>query len=612
MDLAVFHERIRGMVAEELASRYSLPDQEFPSEELLFAELVMQQLQNAGLCDSFQVCYWTGKVGPSKLKITGFALSSDETRLDLLVTLYDGGSELKSIKDSDIVDVARSALQFVKLSAEKRLLSRLDPSSEVYELVDLIERTWNDLDQVRVFVITDGQSRSKHFKGKEVEGKGVLVEAMDIERLCRHMSGTTREEIAVSFPDMLGRPLACVHVPDPAADYEFALAAIPGEVVYSLYERHNTRLLEANVRTFLGTRGKVNKGIALTLAGEPEHFMAYNNGLVIVCDEAQFVQDESGNTCISLLRGLQIVNGGQTTSSIYFAKRDKRDLDLSSVRVPAKIIVLRNTDEQQRDRLIADISQYANSQNAVKTSDLSANRPFHIQLEKLSQEQWRPDGVGRWYYERAAGSYSVMLLREGTTKAKRDSIQKQIPPKRRLTKNDVARYVEAWRRVPWQVSLGGEKNFVQFMTALDQEPELVPTPIDGAWYRALIGKAIIFLTVQDMIKTKSAKATFRQGYANISTYVLSIVSERLGDSIDFEEIWRRQELSSAFKDLLFAWAEVVNSVFTEQARGRQFSEVAKRPDLWAQVKGANYPGPLSGLPELKVSDIGGSAKIQTG
>mgnify|MGYP006294659205 CR=1 FL=1 len=495
MDLEDFHRQIRGMVSEEVARQLHEPDAEFPAEELVFADLVMRHIQEAGLCDSYDVCHWTGTVGQARLRISGHAISTDETRLDLLLTHYVGTDVLEQIRDADIADVARAAVNFLKNAARGRLLPRLDPSSDVYALVEMIQRLWSELDQVRIFVITDGQTRSKHFKGQEIEGRGVLVEAIDMERLFRHMSGRPRDEIEISFPQAMGTPLACVHVPDPNADYEYALAAVPGEVVRALYERHNTRLLEANVRTFLGTRGKVNAGIAATLATEPEHFMAFNNGLVLVCDEASFTRCDDGTLGIALLRGLQIVNGGQTTSSLYFAKRDRRDIDLSHVRVPAKIIILKNGEDTKRDRLIADISKYANSQNAVKTSDLSANRPFHVQLEKLSQEVWRPDGVTRWFYERASGSYNVMLMREGTTPARRRALLEQVPKKRVLTKNDVARYHEAWRELLAQVSLGGEKNLAAFMAALDEDPAVVPDPLDAAWYRALIGKCIIFQSV---------------------------------------------------------------------------------------------------------------------
>ena len=67
---------------------------------------------------------------------------------------------------------------------------------------------------------------------------------------------------------------------------------------------------------------------------------------------------------------MQIVNGGQTTASIYFSKKKMPEIDLRQVRVPAKIIILHSKDPSDEESLISDISRFANSQNSVKQSDL--------------------------------------------------------------------------------------------------------------------------------------------------------------------------------------------------------------------------------------------------
>ena len=358
-------------------------------------------------------------------------------------------------------------------------------------------------------------------------------------------------------------------------------------------------MLEANVRTFLGARRAVNKGIAETLRKEPEHFLAFNNGLVIVCDDAAFEHTEDGSIGLSFLKGLQIVNGGQTTFSIYFASRDDRTVDLSHVMVPAKIVILRGSDDEARERLISNVSRFANSQSAIRMSDLSANRPFHVQLEKLAIETWCPDGATRWFYERAAGAYNVMMLREGTTPARRRKLKEITPPKRKLTKNDIAKYHEAWRGKPNQVAMAGEKNFAAFMAALDENPTIVPNPLDAPWYRAMIAKVILFKAIESMIKTKEAKEIFRQGWVNIATYVVAVVSDRLGNRLDLEQIWLRQGISAALRDLLWNWAVVVNSEFNRIAPGQQFSEVAKRAETWSKVRDADCPSPRGKIVEIK-------------
>ena len=601
MTLEDFHRNFRSDLQTIIADRVEAGEGPFPSEELVFAEMVMEHVADTGICETPIICHWNGRIGNSKLRITGYALSSDRTALDLFVTHYLGDDELHDLRDSVAAKTATESVRFLFRAAEGNLETKIDPTHPVRELVATIRSSWHDLDRLRVLVITDGRTKTKRFSSKEVRRKNVAVEAMDIERLFRHTERKPREELALSFVQTIGRPLPCVHVPDPDADYEYALTAIPGQIIHDLYLRFGSRLLEANVRTFLGTRRAVNKGIVETLRKEPEHFLAFNNGLVIVCDKAAFERTEDGTIGLSLLKGLQIVNGGQTTSSIYFARRDDLTIDLSHVMVPAKIVILGGSDDEARERLISNVSRFANSQSAIRMSDLSANRPFHVQLEKLANETWCPDGSTRWFYERAAGAYNVMMLREGSTPARRRRLKEVTPPKRKLTKNDVAKYHEAWRGKPDQVALAGEKNFAAFMAALDEDSSIVPNPLDVAWYRAMIAKVILFKAIERMIKTKEAKEMFRQGWINVATYVVSVISDRFGDRLDLDHIWMRQGISAALQDLLWEWAIVVNSEFNRIAPGQQFSEVAKRSETWNEIRNAEYPAPAGKIIELKES-----------
>jgi hypothetical protein len=318
----------------------------------------------------------------------------------------------------------------------------------------------------------------------------------------------------------------------------------------------------------------------------------------MICDEAVLSKSSDGQVGLSLLKGLQIVNGGQTTSAIYFASRDVKGIDLSAVMVPAKIVILRNSDENDRETLISRISQYANSQNVVKTSDLSANRKIHVQLEKLANDTWCPDGTGRWFYERAAGSYAVTMLREGRTPAQKKRLRETIPTARKLTKNDVAKYHETWRGRPAQVALGGEKNFGQFMAAIDDMPDIVPEILDVFWYKELIAKVILFKAIEKQIKTKDAKLIFKQGYVNIASYTIASFASRLGDRVDLMQVWQRQDASEPLKKMLWEWAIVVNAVFNRLGDGAQFSELAKREKTWEAVKAEPFPDPKVVVPEI--------------
>lgn len=597
MSLAEFHsgflDNLRDLVAEHFETHGK-----YPSEELIFAEMVMSHLEDAYICDDAEVCHWSGMVERAKTRISGYSLSQDETRLDLFIANYLGTDHLSRLTQDELRAITAQGWRFIAEAAQGRLRREIASDHPVQELLAIIAARWNDLDQVRLIVMTDAQSEVSRISSMEAEGKIVRLEVIDIVRLQQHVSGRARDEIAISFPQTLGRPLPCVHVPEPEVGYDYALTAIPGEVIRALYETYSTRLLEQNVRTFLSARKKVNKGIANTLKDDPAQFMAFNNGLVLVCDDARFERCADGEMGITLLSGVQIVNGGQTTASIYFTARANKGLDLSRVHVPAKIIIPRQNSEDARTSLVRDVSRFANSQNSVKTSDLSANRPFHIQLEKLANETFCPDGTTRWFYERADGAYNVMMLREATTPAARRKLRLAIPPSQRLTKNDVARYLEAWRGQPAQVALAGEKNFAAFMAALDTDPTLVPQPLSTGWYREMIAKVILFRALSAAIKRKEMKDTFRQGYVNITAYTVAVLAEKLGNRIDLEMIWAHQGLSQEFEAMVVAWARVVNRAFEEVGAGRQFSELAKRPELWPHVQNAEFPSIAADVPEF--------------
>src|SRR5690606_27308590 len=135
---------------------------------------------------------------------------------------------------------------------------------------------------------------------REVNGKTIKLEVMDIERLHRHLSeGKPRDELVVNFEEVSGGALPCVYIPCQKKDeYDYALTVIPGEALRFIYEKYGARLLEANVRSFLNATGKVNKGIRDTLRDAPERFMAYNNGIVVVADEAHLGKTADGGAGI--------------------------------------------------------------------------------------------------------------------------------------------------------------------------------------------------------------------------------------------------------------------------------------------------------------------------
>ena len=568
-----------------------------PFAELVFSEVVMQHMSEIGMTFEPVVCHYQGRVGNANLRLSGYAMSDDADQLDMFVSLYEGVEVPTRVPDAETKTAVEQCLKFLALCAEGRMAAKLDPSSDVHSLALTIREIYDGLEQVRVFVLTDRVAKSKSFKTREIGGKTVRLEVMDIERLHRHWSeGKPRDELVVDFAEVCGSPLPCVFVPGDTDEYDYALTAVPGEALRFLYERFGARLLEANVRSFLSVKGKgVNAGIQNTLRTAPGRFMAYNNGIVLVADEMRLEKAADGSPGIAWLKGMQIVNGGQTTASLFFAKRKFPETDLGRVRVPAKVIVMKVRDEAREEALVSDISRFANSQNAVKQSDLSANKPFHVEIERLSLTVYCPDGTGRWFYERAAGSYNTMLTRDGTTPAKLKALKDAMPPARKITKTDLAKYACAWSVQPDVVSLGSQKCFERFMAGMTVPEGDPPPPAPTvASYKQMVAAAIVFKAAQKLVRPM-----FQAFQANVAAYTVSLLAHRLGERFVLDRVWDRQGGSPDLLAQWGVWAREVNGVLHRTAAGKMVSEWAKKPDCREAVLNATYSDEAPGIPEIR-------------
>jgi hypothetical protein len=596
MELEDFLRQTQAEVRAEIGDRLGEPGNAYPYPESVFAEVVMNHMSEIGMTFEPVVCHYEARVGNANLRLSGYAVSDDADQLDLFVSLYEGVDEITPIQDSQTKTAAEQCLRFLSKCVQGRLANTMDQTNDAYALALTIQDSYPGLDQIRIYVLTDRQAKSKNFKPREINGKTVKLEVMDIERLHRHWSeGKPRDELVVNFEQVTGGALPCIFVPGDMKEYDYALTVIPGEALRFVYEKYGARLLEANVRSFLSMTGKVNKGIRDTLKEDPQRFMAYNNGIVIVADEINLGRTSDGGTGILWLKGMQIVNGGQTTASIYFTKKKNPEIDLKRVRVPAKLIILKSNDPLEEEALISDISKYANSQNSVKQSDLSANKPFHVEIEKLAMTTYCPDGIGRWFYERAAGSYNTMLVREGTTPSRLRNLKQAIPPARKINKTDLAKFLNAWDQMPESVSLGTQKNFVRFMDRLNSSAEngaLITLP-DVQAFKRMIAKAILFKVTQKLVRP-----IFPAFQANVATYVVSLIANRIGVQLDLDKIWLKQDISGQLKRQIQTWSHEVNKILHETSRGRMISEWAKKPECWDAVRTATYSLPITDIPEM--------------
>lgn len=556
--------------------------------EAEFTRVVLDRLAEEGVVENPHLLWQEGTFGRVRYKITGFSLADDDERLLLVTTVHTGEIPPRALTREEIMTAFQQAVRFYECSC-KGLYEKIEPSNT--EAGDLARRIHDGRDRisvVRLLLLSDGLAGLKSIDMKEAfDGTRLVVDLYGIERLQRVLGeGLSRDDIVLDMEAELGSPLAALKVANGSSDYDTYLAAMPGRLLAETYEKYGTRLLELNVRAFLGLRGRksVNAGLRRTILDSPRRFLAYNNGLVATVDSIN-ATDEGGVCRIRSLRGLQIVNGGQTTASLHRARRQDR-AKLDDIAVPVKIIRI---GEGDLDELVASVSRSANSQNTVQPADFSANDPFHVAVEKLANNAWLPDGKGRWFYERARGSFGAAELKASFSKVQARRFASETPKERRFSKPDLAKYINAWDGLPHLVSFGNQKNFQALMQGLKEKHPDGFDP-DAAWYRALIAKAIVFRTVQAVTKRRK----FPAYQANIVAYTVALLGWRTGGRIDFDLVWERQAVSAELSSMLDGWVGVVDAELRRTAGARMPSEWAKKPDCWEVIRSTevDLPDPL--------------------
>lgn len=125
-------------------------------------------------------------------------------------------------------------------------------------------------------------------------------------------------------------------------------------------------IFDLNLRRYYGVeKGRVNPSIATTSSNRNEShmFWFFNNGITIVCDRCQVIDDP--DHAHLKLTNMQIVNGCQT--SMTLAATAHRGNLQDDVEVLAKVF------ETTDDKFVSKVVLTTNNQNAISSRDLKAN-----------------------------------------------------------------------------------------------------------------------------------------------------------------------------------------------------------------------------------------------
>lgn len=568
--------------------------------EPIFTQYAIDLLADAGETENACEAYEEKWLGTQKqLKINGYAISDNYETVDLYISLFYDEENIPRVPKADIDQAEKRITNFFRTAFYKDFVNQIEESSPIfqfaYSLAEFSELREN-LVRINAVILTNGSYNGEIPANREISGQKIFYNIRDINRLYE-ISASSQSAIELDFASEKFE-VPCLKAPISNDEYEAYVAVVPGIVLSTLYERYGARLLQQNVRSFLQFVGKINKGIRTTITGSPHMFLAYNNGITATADHIEL--DASGKH-IKLISNLQIVNGGQTTASIYHTwKKDKADI--SNIFVQMKLSVIKKQEEF--DKIVSDISRFANTQNKVNEADFSANNAYLVAYEKVSRFILTPvthtnNMQTCWFFERARGQYKNLRLKEGFRESALKKFDQKYPKNQVVTKVELAKYINAFQEIydgrklaigPHIVVRGNEKNYTQFIN--NNLPD-DPKKINNVFFEDSIAKCILFKTAEKRYGVKpDSIGEMRQV---VVPYTISLLSQITNNKLDIYKIWKNQQVSPELSDFIYELMKQVNQFILDKSPVSHYIEWAKKEECWEKVKSNSWSLDLSDI-----------------
>ena len=574
--------------------------------------------------------------GQHVMRIDAYAFDETDHSLELFINDFQDTYETENLTGSKVDELYWRMYYFLDEVCNGKIANYFDDSDDALKIAALIKRRMNAIGddpeqilKIRMFILTNKElstdilnrnlletkirktkgsktvKSTKKIKKADFNGKPLEINIWNLERFYEKEKSFSSDPIVIDFRN----DYSCDGIPCIKGNigenlgYEAYIAIIPGKLLSEIYIEHGSKVLEGNVRAFLGTSGSksVNSGIRRTINNEPDKFFTYNNGIATTAADVE-TEEKGGQLYITKIVDLQIINGGQTTASLAEAVLKKTNPELKGIFVPMKLTVIDDRETENEDgvrfydQMVQNIAKYANSQNKVTAADLFSNDPFHIWMEKMSKKIFAPaihySVPTGWYYERSRKRYEQEQFKlKSETDRKR--FRAKYPKEQLITKEQLGMYLTTMKEQPNIVAKG--KNFVikEFNTIISQDYKTNKGCFNEFYFKKCICAAIIYRTVDNYLESHKDSARKPTGFwYKAGGYKLDIVpytiakiihSVPAGFTLDWNYIWNRQDLSPAFMHEIEMVTKMTND-FICDSHGVIVTEYCKRPETWVSYR----------------------------
>ncbi|RRB06858.1 AIPR family protein [Larkinella rosea] len=543
---------------------------------------------------------------PENIKINGYKFNESEERLQLFIvnesSLFPNATpeDLLISQKAHYDALFAKAIKFIRKSTRRHLIDDVQEAHPAKSLINFLSsvKGIEQIDVIEIFLISATATveiRGASPQPKQIDFEEELLKVLitkadrtsvekkisiykrliDLNFLFNVLiSQGNREILEVDFVSLFGEGIQAIRAAD-EQHFESYLCVLPAPMLADLYKRYSTRMLEKNVRSFLQFKG-VNQGIRDTIRKTPEYFIAYNNGLTVTAVGA--ITEQKGElTQISSLKDFQIVNGGQTTASIYFSQKD--GLDISKIKIMAKVNIAKNAGEEDLNELISNISKFSNAQSKVSNADLRSRNEQLIRIKVMSESTLTPSGK-KWFFERFKGEFDTLQRKNPRSKARLNS---EFPKKRRFSKEGLAKYYMSWGGQPYLVKKGGDKVFRIFIEEISGTGGGKAPVIDRDFFEAMIARVILFRELEDIYG--DGRNAIGQLRSAVVPYTISVLhnftsESRTGNGFDLQKIWQREGLEKDIRSMLTDLMKLMNELIKKYAASDDYGEFSKRKELW--------------------------------
>lgn len=575
--------------------------------------------------------------GGRLMRADGYCFDETDHSLILLISDFQDSDETDKLTRTRVDELYWRLYYFLDEACNGNISLYFDDSDDVLKIADYIRKRINASDddpdlvlKVKFYILTNkeldtrllgtnllettisntrGKKKTtrttKKIKKDDFNGKPLEIILWYPERFYEMENSNNTEPIVIDVAEDYGyKGIPCIkgNIGDNLG-YEAYIAIIPGKLLADIYIEHGSRVLEGNVRAFLGTGGSksVNSGIRKTINNDPTKFFTYNNGIATTASDVE-TELIDGQLYITRIVDLQIINGGQTTASLSEAVLKRTNTTLEGIYVPMKLTVIddRETENENGvrfyDEMVQSIAKFANSQNKVTAADLFSNDPFHIQMEKMSKRYFAPPGQSAvptgWYYERSRKKYKQEQVKFSKDEQKR--FMSKFPKSQIITKEQLAMYITSvFSMRPDIVSKGKNWTMKAFGTEISEAFRKNRESFNEFYFKKCVCAAIIYRTTDDYLERHKDSARNPTGFwykaggykLNIVPYSIAKIMSSIpeGFSLDWEKIWNEQALSPAFMYEIEIVTKMTND-FICDSNGVIVTEYCKKLATWENFR----------------------------